>query len=502
MKALFGNILIIVNIILYMVGVFLWISITDEIYLNLIVSICAIVNTLILLIFYRKKFKDYYTSSQFKYLCDALISCFLICCIIGLVNYLAFKNPIEFDVTQRKVHSLSPQTLKVLESVDDEISIDIYAKRENFQPISTLMELYRLKNSAFKFNYIDAELNPDLIAKNRITQIPTLIIKKGEKVAKAQRVRELELTSAILKVIRERETTLCVDSSHTKFSWYNDGRDHFSALRKLLELELFKIEDIKLVAGESLKSCDTLVLWGTEIDLNKDEIANIEAFREGGGSLLVGINPQFNGDTISLFRDYLAEEGINVHNILSISPDSTIDGSNGAAPIAKTFAKSHPIFQNYSGFVFFPLATAISFKGNLGLKAVELIKSTNMSWGESDFINLDKKKFDKGKDLAGPLNFAVSREFENGSRIVIYSNTSFVSNAYTKFTSNFNVLVNTLNWLTKNDQLITFDRIALKDEPLFISSPQLGVIFFFSVLVLPITLIIISILLYRRKGKL
>ena len=96
----------------------------------------------------------------------------------------------------------------------------------------------------------------------------------------------------------------------------------------------------------------------------------------------------------------------------------------------------------------------------------------------------------------------MSREFGNGGRVVVFSNTSFVSNTYTKFTNNFKVFVNTVSWLTKNDQLISFDRIALKDEPLFISAPQLGVIFFFSVLVLPICLIVFSIVLYKRKGKL
>ncbi|WP_372652378.1 Gldg family protein [Halobacteriovorax sp.] len=502
MKSFLSNLLIAVNIILYLASIFLWLSVSDEIYLNVIVSCVALVLTLILLIVFRKSFKAYYTSSQFKHLADALIACFLVACITGMVNYLAFKNPVQFDLSQKKLHSLKEQTLNVLNNSDGEVTIDVYARKENFQVISTLLELYRLNKSDLKFNFIDAESNPNLVQKNNITILPTLIVSKGEKVARAIKTRELELTNAILKVSREKETTLCVDSSHSKFSWYLDGRDHHSSLRNLLEMEMYKVEDIKLVSGEPIASCDALILWAPEIDLNENEISALNAFQESGKALLVGINPQFNGDTIPNLRKYLAEQGIKVHNILSISPDSTIDGSNGAAPIAKTFAKSHPIFENFTEYVFFPLATAVTFSGDLGLKAVELIKSTGESWGESEFLDLANKKFDKGRDLPGPINFAVSREFGNGGRVVVFSNTSFVSNTYTKFTNNFKVLVNTVSWLTKNDQLISFDRITMKDEPLFISAPQLGVIFFFSVLILPICLIVFSIVLYKRKGKL
>ncbi|PIK15054.1 MAG: hypothetical protein CES88_12020 [Halobacteriovorax sp. JY17] len=501
-KSVLSTILIITNIILYLTSIVLWLSISDEIYLNIGVSLAAVVVTLVLLIIYRKSFKAYYMSSQFKMLSDAIISCFLISCIVGLVNYLAFKNPIQIDLTEKRLHSLKSQTVNVLKNSKGLVEIDVYARKENFQRVNILLELYRLRKADLKFNFIDAETSPSLVQKNDITQLPTLIVRKGDKVAKSLKTRELELTNAILKVSREKETSVCVDSSHSKFSWYAEGRNQYSALRRLLEIELFKVEDIKLVSGEPILACDVLILWGPEIDLDEKELLTLEKFQESGKALLIGVNPQFNGDSIPNLRKYLSEQGIKVHNILSISPDSTIDGSNGAAPIARTFAKSHPIFKDFNEYVFFPLATAITFNGYLGLKAVELVKSSSESWGESNFLKLEDKRFDKGKDLPGPLNFAVSREFENGGRVVVFSNTSFVSNAYTKFSNNFKVLINTVSWITKNDQLITFDRIALKDEPLFISRPQLGVIFFFSVLIIPVCLIIFSIVLYRRRGKL
>lgn len=502
MKSFLSNLLIAVNIILYLTSIFLWLSITDEVYLNVFVSVAAIVNTFILLIIYRKKFKSYYMSSQFKNLTDTLITCFLVASIAGIVNYLAYKNPVQFDLTQRKLHSLKKQTVNVLKNAEGEITIDIFARKTNFQAIGKLIDLYRLGKKDIKANYIDAESNPGVVQQNNITQLPTLVVRSEKRTAKALKTRELELTNAILKVSRDKEPVVCVDSSHSKFSWFNNEGTHYSSLKKLLEIELFKIEDIKLVTGEPVSACDTLVLWGVEIDLNEKELNVLNSFQESGKSLLIGINPQFNGDSIPQLRKYLLEQGIKVHNILSISPESTIDGSNGAAPIAKTFAKSHPIFKNFTEFVFFPLATAITLNGNLGLKTVELIKSNGESWGESNFLDLKNKKFDKGKDLPGPINFAVTREYENGSRIAIFSNTSFVSNFYTKFANNFKVLVNTVSWLTKNDQLISFDRVTVSDEPLFISRPQLGAIFFFSVLALPVCLIVISIVLYRRRGKL
>ena len=499
-KALF-TILVISNVILYLTTFALWISIDEEVILNSVVSVITVLLTLVLTFIKRDQFSHYYKSSQFKNLSSALISCSLVFCILGLVNYLAFKNPSQLDLSERKINSLREQTIKVLASIDGEVQVDVFAKKADHSNISSLFKLYLVHNTNLSIRYIDVDIRPDLVSESNITQAPTIVVKKGERTARFTRTRELELTNALYKVSREKESILCVDSSHSMLSWFSEDKNHHSALRVLLEREGFRVEDYKLVSNEPLNSCDALVLWGVEIDLDVKEIDSIKNFMDKGRSVLISINPQFNGDTIPNFRGFLKDIGFKVHNLLAISPNSHVQGSKGSVPIATGFDGKHPIFAGFKGYAFFPLSTVLEFDKSKIKKGSELIKSSPVSWGESDFLNLDDKYFDKKVDLPGPLSFALANEFQNNSRVAIFSNSSFVSNNFTKYAGHFSIVVNTISWLTRNDQLITFDRTTLKEEPIFISAPQLGIIFFFSVVVIPILLIIISIFIYRRRGK-
>jgi hypothetical protein len=501
MKKAMYTVFVVCNVILYLTTLALWISIDDEVFLNSIVSVITLVLTLVLIFIRRDRFVHYYKSSQFKNLSSAIISCFLVFCILGLVNYLAFKNPSQLDLSEKKMNSLRKQTIKVLGSIEGEVQVEVFAKKADHANISTLFKLYLVHNTNLSVKYIDVDTRPDLVKESNITQAPTIVVKKGNRTARFTRTRELELTNALYKVSRDKESIICVDSSHSRLSWFSEDKNHHSALRVLLGKEGFRVEDYKLVSNEPLNACDALVLWGVEIDLEDMEIASIRNFMEKGRSVLISINPQFNGDTIPKFRGFLKELGFKVHNLLAISPKSHVQGSKGSVPIAAGFDSKHPIFEGFQGYAFFPLSTVLEFDKTKISKGSELIKSSPVSWGESDFLNLDKKSFDEKVDLPGPLTFALANEFENKSRVAIFSNSSFVSNNFTKYAGHFSIVVNTISWLTRNDQLITFDRTTIKDEPIFISAPQLGIIFFFSVVVLPILLIIASIVIYRRRGK-
>ncbi|OUR98490.1 hypothetical protein A9Q84_03510 [Halobacteriovorax marinus] len=502
MKKMLSTILVIVNIILYLVSFALWISISDEVFLNSVVTIITLVCTVIVVLMNRKSFMSYYMSTQFKGLTSALTTCVLVFCIISLFNYLAFKNPYQVDLSESALNSLRAQSIKVLESVDEEIQLKVFALKKDHLPINDLLKLYRVKKSDIQVEYIDVQTRPDLVKLHSVTKAPTIIVEMKGKSSRITRIRELELTNAIFKISREKETVVCVDSSHTRLSWFSEDANHHSALRGLLELENYRVEDYKLVSSEPLNACDVLVLWGVEIDLDEREILSVNSFLEKGRSLLVGINPKFNGDTIPQFRSYLKQKGILVHNVLALSPSSHIKGSKGTVPIATDYSKKHPILEGFSGIVFFPLSTALDFNRKVIKKGTKLITSSPISWGESDFLTLDKQSFDEGKDLPGPIHFALAHEYKKGGRILTFSNTSFVSNSYRKFTNHFSLFVNSISWLTRNDQLISFERVTMSNEPVFISRPQLGIIFFFSVVFLPIVLIIFSIVIYRRRGKL
>ena len=119
---------IIINIILYLVVVLTWISIPDELTLNISTTLFSLVLTTIILLVKKDTFLAFSTSSRFKYLVNTGISAFLIFCILGMINFLAFKYVKQVDLTRNSNNTLSEQTRTILKSLKGGIAVRIFAK--------------------------------------------------------------------------------------------------------------------------------------------------------------------------------------------------------------------------------------------------------------------------------------------------------------------------------------------------------------------------------------
>jgi len=70
---------------------------------------------------------------------------------------------------------------------------------------------------------------------------------------------------------------------------------------------------------------------------------------------------------------------------------------------------------------------------------------------------------------------------------------------YSNFGQNFTFFLNGVSWAVDEGRLISFNLPSIKNDPIFISSPQLGVIFYFSVVLAPILLFGMAAFFYRRR---
>ena len=103
-----------------------------------------------------------------------------------------------------------------------------------------------------------------------------------------------------------------------------------------------------------------------------------------------------------------------------------------------------------------------------------------------------------GSDKPGPMFMTMSYESPD-NKIVAFGNSTFVINAYSKFGANFTFFLNSLSWTVGEDRLISFNLPIVQSQPIFISAPQMGIIFYFSVLFSPLVLFGVAVFMYRRK---
>lgn len=505
-KRLFINLLIFINLAMYLIIAGLWVILIDQLMFCSIVTLFNMAMSCLIIIWDKERFAFLYQSEQFKKLSIHTINAVLVFFIVGLLNYLAFKNPIQWDFTSRRSNSLTVQTEQVLASLDKKVRFTVFARKIDFGSFHQLLELFKFRKTDIEISFVDIELSPHLVQKYNITRANSILVEYGEKNLVVDEVDELHLVNALVRLSKRNDPLIGIVSGHSEISWDEDGKDGMSFLKRQLQNNNYIIRDIKLGQISKLpEELSALVIWGPKEGFFDLELKMIKEYIERGGKVLIGIDPQLNQDKLAELRKLLENYGIKVRNNLVIDRLKSINGSNGTVPLVEKLNLDHPVTKGIEN-VFFPLVSSIEI--NQDQEGIDVLAETTpfpASWADANPSELLKGQitFNEGKDLRGPVGLAASVDLkEKGSRLIVFGTSNFVLNSYNRFAKNFNLFLNSLAWLVGADELISFNIPSLKDEPVFISGTKVNSIFYFSVVFAPLILFFLAIYFYRRRSLL
>lgn len=513
MKKWYKAILYFVNFILYLTVIALWISVTEEITLNTSITVFNICLTMVILIIDHQRFEQLYTSSWFKGLRSSLITIFLVFGILGFINYLGYKNPRQIDLSFNKVNSLTEQSIDIVNALDKKLYFKIFSRKNQAAAVMGLLEVYRFYKSDIEIKFIDIELNPGLVNQYEITHAGTTVVEymgRKEKVIHGDDNTELQFTNAILRLSRKKDPIIYFSVDHQEIEPREKGKNGISKIIAILQKAYFKIKAADIVQLAKIpKAVDALVIWGPKSDFQENEISVVTKYLKDGGKLLVALDPDLNGDKIPRLRKLISDWGVTVKNDLVVDKDSHINGSNATVPLIQKFISSHPIMKKFKGPVFFPLVSSVTESQNAKFRgeftSLIFTNSYPASWAENTPREIldGKVVFHEGDDRKGPISLAGIWEGSNetNAKLAIFGNSTFIINGYERHGRNFSLFIDTLSWLVKEKGLVSFNLPIGKNEPVFISSGQLGIIFYFSVIFAPVFLIALAVLFYRRRKK-
>ncbi len=508
MKNWYNILLLAILSILYLVVIALWISIPEELTLNIAVSVFAAALTLISIYMNKEKLSLFYQSHYFKSLQESIIYFFLLFCLLGVGNYWAYKHPWQLDLSVIKINSLSDQTKNILRDLKGPLVFKMFARKQESLAWLTLLEIYRTEKSSIAIEKIDIDVRPDLVGDYQITDAATLVIEYEGKRQKVTERDELNITNALIKVSRPSDPVAYFIQGHGEADIGSAEAEGIKFLFEAAKNSAVDIRPLNLLTTQEIPfDAKALILWGPKSALQASEINLIKKFLERKGNLMVALDPDLNGDKHENLRALLRSYKMIMRNDLVVDRKSFVNGSNGSIPLVDHFDHEFEMTKNFKGQVFFPLVSSLEIIPNEILPGmsgeVHSLASTTAfpdSWGETSLKEMASQNmsFTPGSDKAGPLSLALAYDSPQ-SRIVAFGNSSFVLNAYSKFGSNFAFFLNALSWSLGEDRLISFNLPIIQSEPVFISSPQLGIIFYFSVLFSPLVLFGLAIFMYRRK---
>ncbi|MBW1806571.1 MAG: GldG family protein [Deltaproteobacteria bacterium] len=446
---------------------------------------------------------------------------------VVVVNYICYKYPYQIDFTEEKIHTLSDQTLQILNGLESDVEVVAFygPKEREYGAVRNYLERYRQASARFVYEFADPVARQDLVERYKIHQGGPRIIVSYE--GRQERIKlggseqsgpEEAITTALLKATAkgDRERICFVTGHGEKALSGDDSRQVISLFVRDMLGEGFDNDTISLLEQARVPAiCQAVVLVGPKEDLAEGELLLLKEFLQKGGRLLAFLGAMDSSSLNNLLKDY----GIQIGNNTVIYP-------KGQRPLyvvsdPRRYPRKHPIFSRFfkSGMIVLqqlqavlPLARSVSATADMPreLQATELVLSTTRAWGETDTIaDGVQVVFTKETDTPGPVPLAVVVEHKLKSaaskntglgRIAVFGSSLMVTDsAYRVFPFNRNLIMNTLAWLTYAEKKIAIRPRFREASLLRLSQSQMKFITFFSTDILPLLILGLGITIWQIR---
>jgi ABC-type uncharacterized transport system involved in gliding motility auxiliary subunit len=428
--------------------------------------------------------------------------------VFFIVNFLAARHSVRWDLSENKNFSLAPQTHRVIRGLPRDVKITVFTREKDpgFQAYKERLDSYRQASSKITVEFVDPERQPKVAQTYGVTRTDTAIFESATQTIRVTNPSEAELTGALIRVSKDDKKRILLLEGHGEHSVDDRERTGFSQAKEILTKQGYEVNTLSLLAQSAVPNdTEILAVVGPNKPITGNELDRIHAYVEKGGHLLLMVDPETQADVSSL----LSRWGLSFGPGVLVDLQDRLAEGDLTALLVRTFTE-HEITQDLNAAVLFPLAQHISFNEQAGedWDFVPLARTSPSSWAETDLkgrvVNLDEKQ-----DIKGPLPMAAAlapksppEEGKARPAIVVIGNSTFATNAFVNFPGNTDFFLHTVAWLAQDRDMIS---IGPRDQALrpFVPNPiQERTLLYVQVIFLPAVLFITGINVWRKRRRL
>lgn len=423
--------------------------------------------------------------------------------IVVVVSAFAVRHSYRWDLTENRRHSLSSQTIKILQSLKTDVTATAFYRTD--QPGKRVAEdLFRQYESysggKFKGKTVDPDREPGLARRYGVESYGTVVLETKTKSEKVLDAAEEKLTNGLVKVTREGARVVYVVKGHGEHELSNTERPGFSEAKAAMERANYEVKELLLARDPKVPDKAALVIVpGPKNDLFPQELEALDKYLTRGGKVLLMVNP-FQAEGL---KKYLAKYGVALGDdlVVELNPVGRLFGIGPEVPVVSQY-ESHPITREMGGVMtLFPLTRSVTPAKSppKGVTLQPLAQTSRESWGETDRAALQRgeAKQDPG-DKKGPLSVAVVATIDK-ARLVVIGTSNLASNQFLNAAGNRDFFLNAVSWLAEEENLIAIRPKETKQTPLLLTATQGQVIFWLPVVVLPGAAMICGIAVFLRR---
>ncbi len=439
---------------------------------------------------------------QTKYAAFATVYVLIVLAVIVVANVLADRYNKSYDGTANKRYSLSGQTANLVKGLKQDSTITYFDVPRGFQHAKDLLDEYSNLSPKLHVKYVDVDKEPELARAAGIKHDGTAVVQVGDRKEEARSMTEEGLTGAFIRDLKNTTRTVCFVTGSGEHQIDDSERNGYSRFDSLLGKDEYTAKAINLLQNADVPvDCTTLVVGGPSGDYQQPEVDAIKKYVEDGGRALFMLDPPLkmgHGDIADndALTGLLESWGVTAEKdlILDLNPIGKLVGVGPEVALVSSYA-SHPIVDGMKGSATgFPLARSLDIKNTDKTSVTKLFSSSDSSLAT---MKLDSPAVNPNDphNKKGPLTLAAAGTYNNGKansqgRFVVVGSSMWASNSFISFNGNRDLALNTMNWLSSDEDLISIRPKEQEDRRITMTGAQFNLVRTISQILLPLIIVI------------
>ncbi|MGE5558773.1 MAG: GldG family protein [Bacillota bacterium] len=449
---------------------------------------------------------------KFLYSCNTALILLIVVALGVIINLLAARFNLRFDLTANQIYSLSEQSIQVLKELQKYPGdVRIYgffrdgdqARRQ----VESLLNEYKNKCRKIRYQFIDPVKQPVLARQYQVQEERSLVMHMGEKKlsvffrdlfqqsynAPPQFTGEQAVTRTFAKIIEAETKNIYFLVGH--------GEKEYRQAMEYIRGEGYGVINLNLMRdGKIPDNCGVLIIAGPQTDLPPQEIKLIEEYMNRGGRLMIFLDFAPKKSSIPRLVSFLKNRGIDTEDGVVIELErNTLFDASVIIPVYQTHEITNKLSERN---------TNLLFPGNRGLIRIKdysgnaetstILESSPHSWIETG----RQIKQDSG-ETKGPIPLgiaAIDRTAAKENRLVALGCSAFLDDNFVYQAGNLNLFYNMTQWLLGQEDRITITPKSVDlDFVRDIKSLQGNLISLFCLIILPVVIALIGLVIWIRR---
>jgi ABC-type uncharacterized transport system involved in gliding motility auxiliary subunit len=448
---------------------------------------------------------------QTKYAAYASVYILVVIAAVAVGNVLANRYNKSYDATSNKRYSLSEQTAKIVKGLKQDATITYFAQGTRFQQGKDILDEYRNLSPKLHIEYVDPDKKPEIAREAGIKNYGTAIVQMGAKKEEAKSLTEEGITGAFIRVLKNNTRTVCFVTGSGEHQIDDSDRNGYSRFKELVAKDNYEAKSIDLLQKAEVPSdCTALVVAGPTRDYQQPEVDAIKKYVEGGGRALLMLDPPLKigrseiADNDAL-TGLLQSWGVTLNKdlILDLNPIGQLAGLGPQVALVTSY-DSQPIVSGLKGTATgFPLSRSLEIKNGDKSTVQKLFDSSDSSLATN---NLSSPAVDPKdpKNKKGPLTIAAAGTYNSGKqdsqgRFVVVGSSSWAANSFIRFNGNSDLALNTIDWLSSDEDLISIRPKEQEDRRITMTRAQLNWVRTTSQFLLPLIVVVAGVSVWWKR---